>query len=257
MHTFGAMHFAGQPATFSPPDGTSRFSSRPAAGWRWRGRGLARGGTVRPQSACCVCAAFALGAAGSNACPPSYSPLGTEDMCKSAAAVAGTRFGGSAASSYYPTGCYWHTTLNGVYFNPAAGGAGNYLINITQPFCVGAPCGLPCVYEYSSGIVCAFRECGWQAQPRRRPRSALQTVRAAHPAWLRRGRGRGGGLARGHGARNYRESSVYTRDRFQCCRNVRSVQLRSCTFEEFAQTRLRTSVCESDHMGIDSVIVAP
>jgi hypothetical protein len=84
-----------------------------------------------------------LGVAGSNACPPSYSRLGTEDMCKSAAAVAGKSFSGSAASSYYPSGCYWHTTLNGVYFNPAAGGADNYFVNITQPFCVGAPCGLP------------------------------------------------------------------------------------------------------------------
>ena len=140
------MRLAGQPGTFSPPDGTvlGPLAQRGRGeGRRWRGCGLARGGTVRPQSACCVCAAFALGIAGSDACPPSYSRLGTEDMCKSAAAIAGKPFGGSAASSYYPSGCYWHTTLNGVYFNPAAGGAGNYFINITQPFCVGAPCGLP------------------------------------------------------------------------------------------------------------------
>ncbi len=113
-----------------------------------RGAALARvragaGAALSARKVRAVCAAFALGVAGSNACPPSYSRLGTEDMCKSAAAVVGKRFGGSAASSYYPSGCYWHTILYGVYFNPAAGGADNYFINITQPFCVGAPCGLP------------------------------------------------------------------------------------------------------------------
>jgi hypothetical protein len=218
VHTFRACGLQANPRRSALR--TVRCSGRSPSAAAARG-GAGAGAALCARKVRAVCAAFALGVAGSNACPSSYSRLGTEDMCKSAAAIAGKRFGGSAASSYYPSGCYWHTTLYGVYFNPAAGGAGNYYINITQPFCVGAPCGLPCVYECSSGIVCAFRACDWQAQPRRHPRSALRTVRSA----AGRGRGRGGGLARGHGARNYRESSVYTRDRFQCCRNVRSVQL--------------------------------
>ncbi len=198
-----------QPSGRYGPLAQRRSPSAAAAGRRrGGGSGLARGGTVRPQSACCVCAAFALGVAGSNACPPSYSRIGTEDMCKSAAAIAGNRFGGSVASSYYPSGCYWHTISGRVYLNPDVGGAGNYY---TQPFCVGPPTSAgytpqrtmhsmrracaPRLLEILCvcSMCCTFRACDWQAQPRRRPRSALRTVRAARPVRLRRGGGAGAG----------------------------------------------------------------
>ncbi len=52
---------------------------------------------------------------------------------------------------------------------------------------------------------------------------------------------------RGHGARNYRESSVYTWDRYHCCRNMRSVQLRCLYFRGICTKMPSHIVVRSDH----------
>jgi hypothetical protein len=83
----------------------------------------------------CFRAAFALGGTSRSACPTSYVRLATADACTSAAAVAGTAYGGSGVYSCYPAGCFWHTITDSVYYNAHPTGAANYY---AQPLCAGA-----------------------------------------------------------------------------------------------------------------------
>ncbi len=83
-------------------------------------------------------AAFALGDAISKACPAGYARLdaATIDSCVRAA-VGANRPAFRTASSFYPTGCYWHTFTDTVYLNDYAGTieAETY----ARPICAGAP----------------------------------------------------------------------------------------------------------------------
>jgi hypothetical protein len=82
-----------------------------------------------------VCAAFALGVAGTSVCPPNFFRLDTAEACNNAAAVSGTTYGGTVMLPGLPAGCHWVTLgTSTVYFNALTTGAANVF---AQPLCAG------------------------------------------------------------------------------------------------------------------------
>ena len=82
-----------------------------------------------------VCAAFALGVAGTSVCPSNFFRIDTAEACNNAAAVAVTTFGGIVTLPGLPTGCHWVTLGSStVYFNAHATGAANVF---ARPLCAG------------------------------------------------------------------------------------------------------------------------
>jgi hypothetical protein len=82
-----------------------------------------------------VCAAFALGGAGSSVCPPNFFRLDTVDACNNAAVVAGTTFGGIVTLPGLLANCIWVTLGSTFYFNAHPTGAANVF---AQSLCAGA-----------------------------------------------------------------------------------------------------------------------
>jgi hypothetical protein len=87
--------------------------------------------------------AYVSGAAGSNACPAGSVRIETEAACRTAVTAAGKDAAHSfvVASSTYPRGCFYFTSVNSAYFNTHAVGAGSSYV---QPLCAalvttGAP----------------------------------------------------------------------------------------------------------------------
>jgi hypothetical protein len=94
-----------------------------------------------------VCAAFALGGAGSSACPPNFFRLDTADACSNAAVVARATYGGIVTLPGLPVGCHWVTLGGTFYFNADRTGVANVY---AQPVCAGAARACASAYRHTA-----------------------------------------------------------------------------------------------------------
>ena len=88
-------------------------------------------------------AEFVFGAANTNFCPPGFSKIVLEAVCRSAAGAVGRQYSGTLTGAAYPSGCiFYNGGQAGFQFNAHRTGAPNPNY---RPLCAGAAAAQPCV----------------------------------------------------------------------------------------------------------------